>query len=310
MKISNGLPEYLSGLPVGDLSRFEELSARVDAVQAPASIASFVFLPNQVGHPEFDDAAEVFWQAVTELYLKNPRSDGELPLVYWGFHSLDLLLRRSSNGVLVTDRTLYLVDAGRSSAAFSLVDVAAIRVEGDDLRVDSKTGPGASLGLAQAQRLLEPDTASDAVDYLTAVLAALPRTAEAPAAGLSAAERISRSNLSSDFQLAGRASDAKSLAKLASKWKLPTTEPVLFALSSATFAGVYGLAVTASTLYSRDLMEPLESTALADVDPAAIHWDAEAKHFRVNASQTIPALPSITDDNREYFLGLLGELLG
>ena len=310
MKISNGLPEYLSGLPVGDLSRFEELSARVDAVQAPASIASFVFLPNQVGHPEFEDAAEVFWQAVTELYLKNPRTDEELPLVYWGFHSLDLLLRRSSNGVLVTDRTLYLVDAGRSSAAFSLVDVAAIRVEGDDLRVDSKTGPGASLGLAQAQRLLEPDTASNAVGYLTAVLAALPRTAEAPAASLSSAERISRSNLSSDFQLAGRSSDAKSLAKLATKWKLPATEPVLFALSSATFAGVYGFAVTASTLYSRDLMEPLESTALADVDPSAIHWDAEAKNFRVNASQTIPVLPSITDDNREYFLGLLREMLG
>jgi len=309
MKISNGLPDYLSGLPVGDLSRFGELSSLVDSVPTPPSIASFVFLPNQVGHPEFDDAAEVFWQAIVELYLNNPRTDGELPVAYWGFHSFDLLLRRSSNGVLVTDRTLYLVDAGRSSAAISLVDVAAIRLEGDELRVDSKGGPGAGLGLAQAQRLLEPDTASDAAGYLTAVLAALPRTAEAPAAALSPAERIARSTLSSDFQLAGRASDAKSLAKLVSKWKLPATEPVLFALSSATFAGVYGLAVTDTILYSRDLMEPLESTALADIDPSAIHWDAEAKNFRVNATQTIPALPSITDDNREYFLELLRELL-
>ena len=309
MKISNGLPDYLSGLPVGDLSRFGELSSLVDSVPMPPSIASFAFLPNQVGHPEFDDAAEVFWQAVVELYLNNPRTDGELPLAYWGFHSFDLLLRRSSNGVLVTDRTLYLVDAGRASATIPLVDVAAIRVEGDELRVDSKTGPGATLGLAQAQRLLEPSTASDAAAYLSAIIAALPRVAEAPAAALSPAERISRSKLSSDFQVAGRASDAKSLAKLASKWKLPATEPVLFALSSATFAGVYGLAVTSSTLYSRDLMEPLESTALADVDPQVIHWDAEVKAFRVNAAQTIPLMPAVTDDRREYFLELLRELL-
>ena len=310
MKISNGLPDYLSGLPVGDFSRFGELSASVESVPTPTSIASFVFLPNQVGHPEFDDAAEVFWQAVTELYLKNPRTDGELPLVYWGFHSFDLLLRRSSNGVLITDRTLYLVDVGRSSATIPLVDVTEIRVEGDELRVDSKGGPGATLGLAQAQRLLVPSTAEDAAAYLSAVVAALPHTVEAPAAALSPVERISRSNLSSDFQLAGRPSDAKSLAKLANKWKLPTTEPVIFALSSATFAGVYGLAVTDTTLYSRDLMEPLESTALADIDPSAIHWDTEAKAFRVNATQTIPAVPAVTDDNREYFLGLLRELLG
>jgi len=309
MKISNGLPDYLSGLPVGDLYRFGELSALVSTVETPPSNASFVFLPNQVGHPEFEDADEVFWQAVTELYLTTPRTDGELPLVYWGFHSFDLLLRRSSNGVLVTDRTVYLVDAGRSSAAIALVDVAAIRVEGDELLVHSVSGPGARLGLTQAQRLLEPTTAEDAAGYLSAIIAALPRTAEAPASALTPAERVSRSNLSSDFQLPGRAGDAKSLAKLASKWKLPATDPVLLALSSATFAGVYGLALTSTTLYSRDLMEPLESTALADIDPAAIHWDAEAKNFRVNATQTIPALPSITDGNREYFLQLLRELL-
>jgi len=265
-----------------------------------------VFLPNQQGHPLFDDAAEVFWKAVEQLYLRDAVSDGDLPLVYWGFHSIDLLARRSSNGVLVTDRALYLVDAGRSSARVPLASVDTISADDERLAVGD-----AAIGLTQAARLLSEDSAVDSARYLRDVVALLQSAIDTPAADedseLTTDQLVRASRLSEDFLLPSRPKDAKKIAKLAAKWQIPADETVRVSLSSATFAGIYGLAITETALYSRDLMEPLDRTALADID--GVEWVAEKKAFRVAEGHVVPTLPAITDDNREYVSGLLRSLL-
>jgi hypothetical protein len=305
--ISNGLPEYLESLPTARRAEFDRLRALTAAVGAPESIASFVFLPNQAGHPLFEDAAEVFWKAVEQLYLKDAATDGELPLLYWGFHSYDLLARRSSNGVLVTDRTVYVVDVGRTSARLPLagLDPATVRVAGDTLWIGD-----AGVGLAQAARLFGEASAEDSASFLRAIVEVLqPRIeASADAAPASTVDELVRaSRLSDDFLLPSRPKDAKRLAKLAAKWQLPAGETLQVSLSSATLAGIYGLALTDSALYSRDLMEPLDRTALGDIE--GIEWVAEKKAFRVAEGHFVPVLPAVTDDNREYFVTLLGSLI-
>ena len=312
MSAASNLTEYLSTLPADRRDAFDELMSAVSAVPMPPSNNSFVFLAGQTTHPEFDDAESVFWKAVEQLQLRNAVSDGEAPLVYWGFHSIDLLLRRRSNGILVTDRTVYLDDVGNSSAQFAIesIDPATIRVTGESLEVG-----GASIGLAQIAGMLEPTTASDAAAYVAAVVTAVQAAGRSAAGHGSAAsaeatqtveQLVLASRMGSDFRLPARPKDAKALSKLSAKWNLPTDEVLLVSLSSATFAGVYGIAITNKAVYSKDLMEPLFRTALEDVE--GFVWEAETKTFRVSNDHAAPTHPAITDDNRDYAASLLHNL--
>lgn len=312
----SSLIDSLDSLPGGRRDVFDRLVAAVSAIPVPASNGSFVFRAGQTDHPVFDDAERVFWRAVKQLQLREAVSDGELPIVYWGFHSIDLLGRRNANGILVTDRTVYLVDVGYGSATFRTgsVDPDSIRVVDDQLEV-----AGSGVGLAQIARLLEPTSAEDAVAYLRSAIVAvqdvsgqIPGQAgdgvAAPEDEDETVERLVRaSRLSSDFLLPSRPKDAKGLAKLAAKWKLPAEERLLASLSSATFAGVYGIAITDAAVYSRDLMEAVNRTALGEVE--GFVWNAETKTFRVAEGHLAPTLPAITDDNRAYVVGLLERLV-
>ena len=309
MTTSNGLPAYLDSLPTERRDRFDTIAGAVAALPIVGSIESFVFLPNQSEHPKFDDAADVFWHAFDRLYLADAATDGELPLAYWGFHSYDLLLRRSANGVLVTDRTVYLVDVGVSSARLALasLDVDSIVADAAGLHVGD-----AVVTLDGVRRLLEETSAVDSAAYLRAVVATIQgalgpaEPTDAPSAS-TVDELVRASRLSGDFLLPSRPKDAKKLAKLAAKWQLPSDETVRASLSSTTFAGTYGWVITDRALYSRDLMEPLDRTVLADI--SAIDWVPEKKAFRVAEAHDVPTLPSINDGNREYFVTLLRSLV-
>jgi len=309
VKKINGLPDYLSALSDSDRTRFAALSSLVSTVAVSPQIQKFVFLPNQMDHPDWDDAAMVFWNATRELYLEHARSEGELPVLYWGFHSYDLLARRSSNGVLLTDASMYVMDVGSTFVGVprATVDASSFTRRGNV--VDFGVG---GIDLTPARRLMDEAAIDDSLAFLSAVVALLAESAPAVASvdeTVSVDQLIERSTFSSEFALASRPADAKRIAKLASKWKLPADETVILTFSSATFAGVYGLALTEKAVYTRDLMEPLEQTPRADVDPDQISWDVEKKGVRITGSQVMPTLPSINDDNREYFLDLLRKVL-
>ena len=307
MSRTNDLPDYLSALPDERRALHARLSAMVGDVKPPESIEAFVFLPNQAQHPQFDDADTVFWTAVEQIYLENAATDGELPLLYWGFHSIDILTRRSSNGILITDRSVYVEDVGRTSARMPLAAIApdAIRVVADTLVVGE-----AGIGLAQVSRLLGESGGADSVAFLRRVIDIVRASAAASApqpTSETVDELVRAGRLSADFLLPSRPKDAKRIAKLSAKWQIPADETVLASLSSATFAGIYGLAITDRAIYSRDLMEPLDRTALGDVE--RIEWIAESSAFRVADGHLVPAFPAVTDDNRQYFIGLLAALI-
>ena len=305
----NGLPDYLDSLDTERQHQFLELAATVAGVREPSRLDAFVFHPNQVHHSRWDDAAAVFWQAVVSLYLAQPLGARELPLLYWGFHSYNLLARRSANGVLLTDRGIYVVDAGRDSWALPLESVTpfGITVEGSTLQVGA-----AALDLGPARRLFNDGDAEASADYLRRVLAAVQGArgiVPVTPVGGTPEEAIAESRFSTDFQLPTRAGDAKRIAKLVAKWDLPPGTEILYALSRGTFAGIYGLAVTADDVYSRDLMEPLDRSPRQDLDTGSFGWDEEAKGFRIGESHVIPNHPAITADKRGEFVSLLSRIL-
>jgi hypothetical protein len=309
MTTKNGLPDYLHALPEARRRVFAQLDSVVRPLAAdiPDSLASFVFLPDQQDHVRWEDADDVFWQATEELYLKERPRDGELPLFYWGFHSYDLLVRRSANGVLVTDTAVYLRDvAGRRT----VLPIAGLPENPLDAGSGQLRCGEAVIDVSQAARLFAPGDLPASAELLNRVVERV--RADAPAdtvpAAATVATRIQASTLSDDFLLPDRQKDLKRIAKLRSKWQLPTEEALLFAWSSATLMGVYGLAVTEAAVYSKDLLDPLERTPRAELVPSQLAWDAGEKVFTLGA-QKIPTLPSATEDNREYLLALLRDLL-
>ncbi|MEI2269483.1 hypothetical protein OHB93_09190 [Microbacterium sp. No. 7] len=305
----SNLTEYLQTLSPGRRELFDRLIAEVSAVETPEAISRLVFRAGQTDHPDYADAGAVFWKAVEQMYLRGAVSDGDLPVLFWGFHTLDLLGRRHSRGVLVTDRSLYVEgvdDLDAIPLSLASLGTSEIRIEGTALRVRD-----APVDLAPTERVLAPDDRPAVARYLAAVVDTVRGTvavtdppAEAPA---TVEELVLASRLSTDFSLPSRPKDAKHLAKLSAKWKLPASDRPLASLSSATLAGVYGIAITDAALYSRDLMEDVHRTPLADI--TEITWDAEAKGFRIASDHRAPAVPAITADNREYAAALLTSLV-
>ncbi|WP_405374141.1 MULTISPECIES: hypothetical protein [unclassified Microbacterium] len=300
------LADYLDGLRPSRRELFSRLMIEVSAIATPPEISRLVFRAGQSDHPEYDDAEMVFWKAAEQMYLREAVSDGDLPLMFWGFHLVDLLGRRHSKGVLVTDRTVYVegVDEEATPLDLGTLDAAAVRIDADALHVGT-----AHVGLARIEEQLAPADRPAVARYLSAVIDTVRRTVAAAGAAApdespaTVEELVLASRLSADFLLPSRPKNAKGLAKLAAKWKLPSGERLLASLSSATFAGVYGVAVTDQALYSRDLMEDVHRTPLAEV--GAIGWDAEAKGFRIAADHLAPAIPTIDEGNRDYAAALL-----
>ncbi|MCM6763794.1 hypothetical protein NB037_15350 [Rathayibacter sp. ZW T2_19] len=299
------LAELLAALPPERRAAFDRLSALVAAVPVPESNHSFVFRAGEAEHPVFDDAEAVFWCAVRQMRQGDSLRGRELPLVYWGFHSIDLLGRRHSNGVLVTDRAVVVDDPGGDAVRLPTVDLdpATIRSDGTRLLVAD-----AGIGLEQIARILPAAGAEDAAAYLAAVVAAV-RTSDdvAEPRDESVEDVVLASGMSGDLLLPSRPKDAKGLAKLAAKWSLPADEAILVSLSSATFAGVYGLAITDAALYTRDLFEPVRRVPLAEV--RALSWDDSEKAVRIGPGHAAPSHPAVTSRNGGAAAALLQDLV-
>jgi hypothetical protein len=69
--MSDSLDSYLADLPLARKEVFAELRGAVarSVATLPDSLANFVFLPGQIDHLTFGDAADVFWLATQQLML-------------------------------------------------------------------------------------------------------------------------------------------------------------------------------------------------------------------------------------------------
>lgn len=268
-------------------------------------LSEFVFVPGQP-HPDWEDAAEVIWQAVEQLMLPNPASPDELPILWVGYHVADRLTKkREAQGFLLTDRRLVVKDS---------VDLIFSKgVERQYALQGSSTGAAADL-IASVMNDYDWDTAGDLVDQEDAewieelLAAAVAGTREvlgepentdagspvAPATTVAGdlRRRVAELGLAADVKYPDDDKQAKHFTKLAKVIPLDPGEQILAAFSGGTLFGVYGLLLTDANLRSRDLGEPAVCTPRAVVDASSVQLSDGDVHKVIAAPGQVHDIPT------------------
>jgi hypothetical protein len=304
---------YLSGLPGHRQQQFVTLRQAVaERVASAPDIANFVFLPGQVDHPRFSDAAEVFWLAAEQLSFD--AATGELPLLFIGAHSMSVLTRkRESLGFLLTDRKVITqADVSALFRAQPPVDYPFFRGETvteliEAVRRDYDWRYSKSLVTVPDREVflgLLGDAAASVVD----LLGELP---ERPAVvrATDVRSRAEELGLSDVVRYPDNPKFAKHFAKIAKGFVLPAGATVRIAVTDATIAGPYGLVVTETAVHSKDLMETPETTQLADLRDGRIRFSDDGKTLLLGAEDTPHTFPAHLDaTQKNALLVILGEL--
>lgn len=329
-RMADQLDSYLDGLPEHRRAQFRMLRGAVEHAisTAPPSVidstTKLTFLPGQTDHPEFDDAADVFWFAAEQLMTSTPDRADELPLLYLDYHLMSRITRhRESLGFLLTDQRLIVQDdtAGirrrKDAVGFPLYsddrdphDVAA------DLVAEATATYDWSLG----RPLVGPAVESDLLAILTASVAAvldtLAATGNAPAArepvttARDLRGRIDELDLTVVVKFPDDAKQQKHFTKLTKAFALPDASAIQFTVTDVTLAGPYGLVVTSDTIYSKDLMEHPVSTSISQVDAAGVAFSDDIKSL-VLAADEVHTVPShLTAAQRTSLVVLLREVVG
>lgn len=305
--VYSSFTEHLAALPADRARHGTALRAAVEQeVRRPsnADLSAFLFLPDQTDHPDHDDAAQVFAQAVEQMYGPRPWIGDEIPLLFVGYHAMNRLSgRRTSQGLLLTDQAIYVQDDFTVlSAAPPLAEGAALPERADDagafvamLLVRYKAWKDWS---ALADR---PEAAlSSRLNVLleSAVRRVLDYHAEHASQQHAPQRTWTLSGVIADHGAAdtlldpGNTKLAKKIGKVIDKFQIPSAEPLQFALVDfPLFGGPYGLALSTQALYSKDLMETPVRIALDRIDARSLQLSEKGDEVRNNldATLTLPA---------------------
>lgn len=309
------LDTYLAGCSQERRELFSELTSMTRSLADSAvDLSEFVFVPGQP-HPDWDDAAEVIWQAVEQLMLPNPASPDELPILWVGYHVADRLTKkRQAQGFLLTDRRLVVKDS--VDLIFSKGHERQYALEGNS----TSAAESAAALVASVMNDYDWDTAGDLVDqedaeWIEELLAAAvtgtlqtlgrpDRTGPAPAATPSAPVvadlrgRVAELGLAADVKYPDDSKHAKHFAKLAKVIPLDAGERILASFSGGTLLGVYGLLLTDTNLRSRDLGEPAICTPRAEIDASSVQQSGDDPHKIIAAPGQVHDLPTHLDERR------------
>lgn len=305
--VFSSFENHLAALPAELARHGAALREQVEAVArqpAHAALSAFIFLPDQTDHPDHEDAAEVFAQAVEQMYGPRPWVGDEIPLLFFGYHALNRLSgRRTSQGFLLTDQAIYVQDD------FTVMSAAPPPAQGHALpaRMDD-VGAFVTLLLASYKAwkdwvALAGETGAALSDRCEALLTAAVRVVlDHHAQHGSRREAAQRA-----WTLAGLIADhgagdtlldpanpklAKKLGKLSDKFRIAAGESLQFALADfPMFGGPYGLALTAQALYSKDLMEEPIRAALERLDARSLRISEKGDQLLNNLELpiTLPA---------------------
>ena len=100
--------------------------------------------------------------------------------------------------------------------------------------------------------------------------------------------------------------NAKKLGKISAKFKIPAGEAIHLALAEfPLFGGPYGMALTRSALYTKDLMEDPLCLPLSEVDERTLRYSEDGKEMRINGDTPVFFPIHIKNSVREQLLDLL-----
>lgn len=299
--------DHLATLPAEPARHGAALRAAVEqAVRRPsnADLSAFLFLPDQTDHPDHEDAAQVFAQAVEQMYGPRPWIGDEIPLLFVGYHAMNRLSgRRTAQGLLLSDQALYVQDD------FTVLSSAPPPAEGHALPARADDA-GAFVAVLLARYKAWKDWSALAerpeaalTSRLDVLLASVVRTV----LDHHAQHQSQRQAPERSWTLGGLIADhgavdtlldpanpklAKKLGKVIDKFQIPAAEALQFALVDfPLFGGPYGLALTAQALHSKDLMEAPVHIELARLDARSLRLSEKGDQLlnNVEATLTLPA---------------------
>lgn len=318
--VFSSFTDYLGTLPQEQAQHGDALRSQVRQQVQPsgAELSPFLFLPDQVDHPEHEDAAQVFAQAVEQMYLPRPLVNDEIPLLFLGYHAMNRFSgKRTAQGFLLTDQAIYVQDD------FTVLSAAPPPARGLALpaRIDEMQSFVSELlasykawkdwaDLAQCpESALSARCGASLESVIGTVIdyhAQHGSLRQAPARQWKLAELVAEHDAGDALLDPLNPKLSKKLGKVIGKFQIPADEALQFALVDfPLFGGPYGLALTSKALYGKDLMESPLRIALAQVDASTLQISEKGDRLSTGANPPL-ALPSYADAAlREPFLGLL-----
>ncbi|MDR2716115.1 MAG: hypothetical protein LBB46_05170 [Coriobacteriaceae bacterium] len=330
-----------------DVAGFQRLSDAVAEATAPLKplLGIFAFTAYDPLHP-WSDNSEQFFKAWFDL-IRAHYAEGlsEAPLLFVGFHlKARFGSSRNSWGMFLTDCALYVSvslygDEPPRRYAYSAADQAqpgwagafASRVLADfdpdgieqlvklsnepsnydgldnpaGINFASVTTPGQMAGVIRSEIILT-------LEALAGFRAGLGQPDAAETGPVPLTRRVMELGLAGHVRLGTDQHHAKHFKKLAEKLNMGEAEEIVFTLSDATFAGVYGLAVTNRAIRSRDLME---SAVVQPLAPAEIFSNDKKRTLAIgkgpvhHIGETVPErlMPAVVTLLNEYLNGDIGE---
>ncbi|QAV71342.1 hypothetical protein ESZ53_13400 [Salinibacterium sp. UTAS2018] len=297
--------DYLRDIPAGHRAATDTIAAKLSLWTADldAELQQVVFRHNHANHPVFDDAAQVFEDAVEQLLLADAPRTHEVPLLFVGYHAMNRFTRkRQTMGFLVTDqrlivqenfggvfgrelpnyRMLPLTSADPVAASHALTASVASAYDWSDLvkLFGTESAEGHSPEFRLTQLLTDAVTSVVQLSQALGLAVAGAPGADEEEEKSTAAElvpRLAELGIRSEVMLADDPRLAKMLKKFGPKVGLGGDETIAFASLDKTFAGVYGIVVTDIAVRSCDLMEEPIVSLRSAIDPAAIKLDEQAK---------------------------------
>ncbi len=281
------LDAYLGALSAERQDLFTILNSMAAGLADGAEdLSDFVFVPGRL-HPTWDDADQVFWQAVEQLMLPHAAAADELPILWVGYHVEDRLTKaREAQGFLLTTHRLVAKDT---------VDLVFSKGVERQYPLTASLSEDAAGFLASVIDDYDWDTAGSLVDeedsdwiaqLLTEAIASTVNILErrggrlptAPAAATSVRERIAELGLSGDAKYVDDNTHVKHFAKLLKKIPIDTDEQILASFSDSTLFGAYGLVITDRNLRSRDLGDEAITTPRADIEASTVRLSDGDSH--------------------------------
>ena len=313
--------QYIATLPVATQNHAQPLreQVRLIAAASDSELQSYVFLPDQMDHAEFEDAAQVFAEAFAQMQLREPLAQHEIPLLFVGYHVATRFTgNRFAQGFLLTDQAVYMQDDFSVLSEAPLAQSFALPRNSSDVPVfTQQLGTRFQrwkdwLGLANAS--------ASAETFQTKILGLLQSAISSvlqyhqqhgsqqnlQAQPIDLAKFIASHGLGSMILAANVPENAKKLGKIGTKFQIPADEAIHLALAEfPLFGGPYGMALTRSALYTKDLMEDPLRLPLAEVDERSLRYSDDGKEMRINGDTPVFFPIHIKSSVREQLLDLL-----
>ena len=315
----NAWQQYIATLPVETQNHAQALREQVNLIAATSDgeLQSYVFLPDQMDHAEFEDAALVFAEAFAQMQLREPLTQHEIPLLFVGYHLATRFTgNRFAQGFLLTDQAVYMQDDFSVLSEPPLAQSFALpRNSGDVPVFTQQLGTQFQrwkdwLGLADSSpEVLQPKVLKLLQNAISSVLQYHQQHGsqqDLQAQPIDLAKFIAAHGLGS-MALAGNVPEnAQKLSKISAKFQIPAGEAIHLALADfPLFGGPYGMALTRSAFYTKDLMEDPLRLPLAQVDERSLRYSEDGKEMRINSDTPVFFPIHIKNSVQERLLDLL-----